>query len=323
MSDAVIDYDAAAVALGVWYEKNGRKNLPWRNESDPYRVYVSEIMLQQTQVATVEARFYRQFLRRFPTLAALAGATQEDVLKAWQGLGYYSRARNMHKAAQITAPFLPDTPEELKKLPGIGEYVANAVACFGFGKAVAIVDVNVKRVICRMTASRTATDKEIRRHAADFLDKNNAFRHNQAMLDVGATVCTAKVAKCDICPLSAFCMGKNEPLSYPAPKVKKSVPIEILNVGIFTKNDGVMLIKRQTAFLGGYYTLPVLPRQDAESLHFVGKVEQTYSHKKIVANIYKGAPSFNSAASEGLWVKLSDVHALPLSAIDQKMIAYV
>jgi len=318
------DFAAAASALGEWYDAHGRKSLPWRNESDPYRVYVSEIMLQQTQVATVASRFYFPFLRKFPTLSALAGAEIEYVLKAWEGLGYYSRARNMHKAAQLAAPMLPPAPEDLKKLPGIGEYVAHAVACFGFGRQVPVVDVNVRRVLCRLTASRHCTDKEIWRLAWRFLDTRNAFRHNQALLDVGAGICTARKAACGICPLSPFCAGKGDPLRYPAPKQKKEIPEERIHVAICEQGDKIALYRRETNFLGGYYSLPALPEGALKSARFLGCATQAYSHKRIEAYVYAipAPPPEWQETTTLIFAPLKEAERLPLSAIDRKMLAF-
>ncbi|MBY0354265.1 MAG: hypothetical protein K2Q12_00885, partial [Rickettsiales bacterium] len=133
-----------------WYAAHGRHSLPWRLTRDPYAIYVSEIMLQQTQVATVLTRFYHPFLARFPTLQSLADASQEEVLKAWEGLGYYSRARNLHQAAKICAPTLPTTVEGLLELPGIGRNTAHAIAAFAYHQPVAVMEANVKRVLHRL-----------------------------------------------------------------------------------------------------------------------------------------------------------------------------
>ncbi|MET0156169.1 MAG: hypothetical protein ABW189_08740 [Rickettsiales bacterium] len=320
---ATPDFPAARHALLAWYGAFGRKNLPWRNTSDPYRVYVSEIMLQQTQVSTVASRFYGPFLERFPSLAALASAREPEVLKAWEGLGYYSRARNMHKAAQQSAPSLPDTPEALKKLPGIGEYVAHAVACFGFGKQVPVVDVNVRRVLCRLTATENPPDKEIWRLARAFLGDGDAYSHNQALLDLGATVCTARKASCILCPLSHFCAGKDAPLRYPSPKKKKDVPIERLSVGAYISEGDVYMRRRETAFLGGYYALPEISRNVASREKCIGCVSQQYSHKRIEASVYvlSELPGEWNDVPGLLRIKTGAEKTPPLSAIDKKMLA--
>lgn len=160
-----------------WYELNGRKDLPWRNlngENAPYEVYISEIMLQQTQVKTVLDRYYYPFLQKFPTLYSLSIAKIEDVLLLWRGLGYYSRARNLLESARICKTRLPDNINELKKLPGIGEYTAGAIACFGFNQAVSFVDGNIKRVLLRFFALENPKEKELQKYAQILLKKMKA-----------------------------------------------------------------------------------------------------------------------------------------------------
>ena len=148
-------------ALIHWYEKHGRHDLPWRTTTNPYHIYLSEIMLQQTQVKTVLERFYFQFLEKFPTLKSLANATQDEVLKAWEGLCYYTRARNLHKIAQLIQSQLPQRVEELHALPGIGPSTANAIACFAYGARVPILDGNVKRILYRYYKTKVANDKKL------------------------------------------------------------------------------------------------------------------------------------------------------------------
>jgi A/G-specific adenine glycosylase len=288
--------EAFRESLLVWYERSGRKNLPWRDTDDPYRVYVSEIMLQ---------------------LSALAAAAEEEVLKQWQGLGYYSRARNMHAAAKAAAPRLPDDPDALMKLPGIGRYVAHAVACFGFRRPVPVVDTNVRRVLCRLFAWEEAGDAALWEAAWRLVPPDErAFSYNQALLDVGATVCTARKADCLICPFSAFCLGKRDPLRYPAPKARKAVPLKKIKVMFCEQDGGVLLHKRETAFLGGYYTLPEHGGEDGELL---GAVSQTYSHLRLEAEVYR--VSDPRVAPSSVRIARERLPSLPVSAIDAKMLA--
>ena len=177
-----------------WYENHGRHALPWRRTRDPYRIWISEIMLQQTQVRTVLERFYFPFLERFPTLQSLAAAPLDDVLKQWEGLGYYTRAKNLHKAAQMCAPFLPETAEGLQSLPGVGKSTAHAVAAFAYGIPVPILDANVKRILFRYHARRSAGEKELWELAEKLFDPHHPFEFNQAMMDIGATLCLPKTA---------------------------------------------------------------------------------------------------------------------------------
>lgn len=220
--------------LLLWYEKNGRKTLPWRNLQSQncdeslkhidraYGVYISEIMLQQTQVKSVLERFYFPFLQKFPTLESLANANEDELLKAWQGLGYYTRARNLKKAAlECVDKFeakLPKEVEDLKKLSGIGAYTAGAIACFGYDQKVSFVDGNIRRVLSRLFALENPSMKELEKRAKELLNLNHAFDHNQALLDIGALVCVSKNAKCGICPLYDFCQGKFHTELYPRAK---------------------------------------------------------------------------------------------------------
>lgn len=176
--------------LHTWYRQHGRHHLPWRNTDDPYPIWLSEVMLQQTQVQTVLERFYFPFLERFPNIAALAAAEEQEVLKCWQGLGYYTRARNLHKAARIVQSTLPETVEALHQLPGIGRNTAHAIAAFAFRQPVAIMEANVKRILCRIFALEKPSEAELWQRATELLDTHNPFDYNQAMMDIGAGVCT-------------------------------------------------------------------------------------------------------------------------------------
>jgi len=199
--------------LSQWYRRHGR-DLPWRRTTDPYAILVSEVMLQQTQVERV-LEFYRRFLARFPTAAMLAAASIDEVLTAWQGLGYYRRARNLHLAAQQIVEHhqgvFPDTFEAVAALPGVGRYTAGAVLCFAFGKRAPILDTNVQRVLERIfvrrpAASPSALQKRLWRLAEEVLPQGaEAWVINQAMMDLGATLCTARNPRCTQCCLQTIC----------------------------------------------------------------------------------------------------------------------
>ncbi|MFZ4621679.1 MAG: hypothetical protein ACOYNS_14055 [Bacteroidota bacterium] len=195
-----------------WYARHGR-TFAWRRTRDPYRILLSEIMSQQTQVSRV-AEYYKHWLRKFPTFSALAKAQSADVLREWSGLGYNSRALRFHQLAVIVSgeyrSRLPNDPESLQSLPGIGRYTAHAVACFAFEKNVPVVDVNIRRILTRWTtkvrsASEQVTDDQAWRIAEQFLPKKNVFTWNQALMDLGGMVCTARNPKCGDCPVSAIC----------------------------------------------------------------------------------------------------------------------
>ena len=201
--------------------------MPWRNTTEAYHIYLSEIMLQQTQVKTVLQRFYFQFLEKFPTLQSLANAKLDEVLKAWEGLGYYARARNLHKTAQLVQTQFPKSVEELNALPGIGPSTANAIACFAFKVAVPILDANVKRILYRHYKVKIANDKQLWQFSYKLFKNNEkyAYEYNQALMDIGSLVCTHKNPKCEICPLNIRCKGQENPQEYPIKKVKKSKEI--------------------------------------------------------------------------------------------------
>src|SRR4029077_16281165 len=210
-----------------WFRRHGR-NLPWRKIRDPYAILVSEFMLQQTQVATV-IPYYNKWLRRFPDFASVSCASQNDVLHAWQGLGYYNRARNLRDAASIVQDrhrgTLPGDVAAIRKLPGVGRYIANAVATFAFNQPVPIVEANSSRVLARLLDMRASVDSAIGREklwafASQLVPKRNAARFNSALIDLGALVCLPDKPKCNVCPVKKFCRAKN-PESLP---IKKSIP---------------------------------------------------------------------------------------------------
>jgi A/G-specific adenine glycosylase len=204
-------------ALRTWFGKHGR-DLPWRATRDPYRVLVSEAMLQQTQVARVLG-FYERFLARFPTMSALAEAPSRQVRESWEGLGYYARARNLHALSrQVTE--LPSSPSELRLLPGIGPYTAGAVASFAFEQRAALVDTNVARVLRRVFAPRAdfktgRGQKRLWAIAESVLPRTGkaTWAHNQALMELGAIVCTARVAHCEVCPVSSLCRSSKKKAS--------------------------------------------------------------------------------------------------------------
>jgi A/G-specific adenine glycosylase len=190
--------------LLAWYKRNARV-LPWRKTRNPYAILVSEFMLQQTQVSRV-LEYFPRFMARFPTITSLAGAGPKAVMEEWDGLGYYARARNLHKLAREVTRRLdgtvPDSPEDLRTLPGVGRYTAGAVACFAYEKAVPTVDTNVRRVL-----ERAFAPKDVWELAAKLVPKNGerAWRFNQALMELGALVCTARKPKCPECPVRSDC----------------------------------------------------------------------------------------------------------------------
>ncbi len=253
-----------------------KRVLPWRGERDPYRIWVSEVMLQQTRVETVAKR-WPAFLAEFPTLERLAGASQDRVLKAWEGLGYYARARNLLRAARaVLRRFdgrLPDERTALQSLPGFGPYTSAAVASIAFARPVAVVDGNVRRVLARLLCERRdagsaafARSMEVAAGAA--LDRRRPGDWNQAMMDLGATVCVPRAPRCPECPVARWCAGRRSGLaeSLPAKRRKKPVPHVDVAVGVVRKGDGILIGRRPSeGLLGGLHEFPGGKRRPSES----------------------------------------------------------
>jgi A/G-specific adenine glycosylase len=222
---AGLERGAFSADLIAWQRRHGRHDLPWQNTRDPYRVWLSEIMLQQTQVATVRV-YYARFLERFPDVAALAAATLDEVLAAWSGLGYYSRARNLHRCAQAVVlqhgGQFPRRSDELAQLPGIGRSTAAAIAAFCFGERVAILDGNVKRVLTRVLGfgadlAEARHERELWARATSLLPERGIERYTQGLMDLGATVCLARAPSCLLCPVRGHCVAERSgtPERYP------------------------------------------------------------------------------------------------------------
>ena len=249
------------------YDQTAR-SLPWRSppgEAPPsvYRVWLSEVMLQQTTVATVMPRFIR-FLERWPTVEALAAAPVDEVLSEWAGLGYYARARNLYACAKAVAAAggFPRSRDELRKLPGIGDYTSAAIAAIAFGEPVAAVDTNVERVVARLHAIDrpiAQARREIRAHAQDMLPADRPGDFAQAMMDLGSTICRPKAPRCDVCPLATACaaFASGRPEEFPAPKLRKARPHRH-GVAWWIERDGAIWLVRRPdkGLLGGMAALP-------------------------------------------------------------------
>lgn len=251
-----------------WYQKYGRHDLPWQQNPTPYRVWISEIMLQQTQVTTV-IPYYQRFIKRFPTVKVLAQANENDVLSHWSGLGYYARARNIYKSAQFICEkfhgHFPATVETLKKLPGIGLSTAGAIISFSMQKKAVILDGNVKRVLARYCAieapiNQTKTIKTLWKLAEKLTPKKNAHLYNQALMDLGATLCTRTKPRCTECPLMPNCKAyqNNKPTFYPVKTGKKTRPIKKIRMFIIQNNNKeILLLKRPSQGIwGGLWSFP-------------------------------------------------------------------
>ncbi len=259
-----------------WQRRHGRHDLPWQHTTDPYRVWLSEIMLQQTQVATVVG-YYARFLDRFPDLASLAAAPVEDVMALWSGLGYYARARNLHACARALMErhggAFPRDPAAIAALPGIGRSTANAIAVFCFGARAPILDGNVKRLLCRSLGiegfpGAPAVESRLWRDAAALLPAADVAAYIQAQMDMGATVCTRTRPRCDACPLADICVARREDrvAALPTPRPRKAVPERRATLLVLRAADRVLLEERPPAGIwGGLLSLPELPDEPDET----------------------------------------------------------
>ncbi|NLJ50729.1 MAG: A/G-specific adenine glycosylase [Alcaligenaceae bacterium] len=286
-------------SLCAWQQAHGRHDLPWQCQ-DPYKVWLSEIMLQQTQVATV-IDYYQRFLRRFPTLLSLAEAEQSEVMSYWAGLGYYARARNLHRCAQIVATdyegVFPTSYEEIVALPGIGRSTAHAIMAFCYGSPTPIMDGNVKRLFTRYfgikgVTSTAAVDRQLWSQAEAVLNealqdktKVNMARYTQALMDFGSLVCTRSSPKCDDCPIQSNCYAKKHGLQreLPTPKARKSTPTR-RTVMLMLVCDGKILLKQrpQEGIWGGLLSLPEFSDKEQLLHHLQNQGLQITSDKELI-----------------------------------------
>ena len=304
-----------------WYKKYGRHDLPWRNTTDAYHIYLSEIMLQQTQVKTVLDRFYFQFLEKFPSLEVLAKANEHEVLKAWEGLGYYTRARNLHKTAKIVQTSLPNSAQELIKLPGIGPSTSHAIACFAFKAPLPILDGNVKRILYRVHACKNAKDKELWQMAYQLFKGHEkyAYEYNQAMMDIGSYVCTLKNPSCDLCPFEQQCLGKSEPHVYPQKKKKKPKELRQRSLVIYTHKHQIALFQNDSKLLKGLYSFKQYEEElDQSEYDYVGDIKHEYTHISLRAKVYTKEVA---KSCYDTWFDEEDLEKIALSKADHKALA--
>ena len=328
-----------------WYDAN-RRVLPWRalpgETPDPYRIWLSEIMLQQTTVATVTG-YYGDFLARWPSLDDLAAADLDSVLHAWQGLGYYSRARNLHKCAVLVATEhggrFPDQIADLAGLPGIGPYTAAAIAAIAFDRPVTPIDGNIERVICRLDAIPTELRKakaEIRRRAESLSPPRRPGDFAQALMDLGATICRPKAPLCGECPLAADCRAadRGKPEAYPVRAEKKPRPSRYGTVYWIERSDGAVLMRRrpESGLLGGMMEFPSTPWRDrppsfaeapaiADWRAVAGRVVHVFTHFRLELDIVVGADPVE--APTGVWLRPEAFADYALPTVMKKVAACV
>jgi len=273
-------------------------------------------MLQQTQVNRVRDEYYPQFLAQFPTLEALAYAPLDDVLAAWSGLGYYSRARNLHKTAQLSVKKLPKTMQELQKLPGIGQYTASAICSFGYLQSVPVVDTNIARVIKRYFALLHVKEKTVIEHAKKLLNHEASRSHNLALMDLGSMLCLPKNPNCQSCPLEKSCQGKNEPELYTQQKKKVYESLELFYA--ISIQDNKIALTQATGKM--YKNMLELPSTDPIEENFLGSFKHAYTKYKLTVNLYKVEELTNK---ELLWKDLNELEKLPISSLTKKALYFL
>ena len=303
-------YTATHKKLLQWYDTFGRHQLPWRNTKDIYHIYLSEIMLQQTQVNRVMQEYYPQFLEKFPSLESIAKAKQEDILSLWSGLGYYSRARNLHKTAILSEGNLPTTQKELMQLPGIGRYTASAICNFGYNQNIPVVDTNISRVLKRYFALIDISDSDIWKYATQFLNTLAPRHHNLALMDLGSLVCNVQIPKCKECPLMQSCLGKEEPSLYIQKKKKEYISLE-LYYGIYIKNNQIAL---QISKENMYKDMLILPNVDPIEENFIGEFKHSYTKYRLEVKLYK----VEFLDENFVWIDLEKLLQSPISSLTKK-----
>ena len=346
-------YQHIQAALTDWYRTNQRE-LPWRNTRDPYKIWVSEVMLQQTQVNTV-IPYYHRFIARFPDIHALATSNLQSVLKLWEGLGYYSRARNLHLAAKMVirnhGGFIPDTATEIKRLPGVGDYIAAAVLSIAFNLPQPVVDGNVKRVFARLLlmedpVNHAGSHAVFFKKAEELMDKTMPATYNQAVMELGALVCKPNHPQCPACPLQTHCLAfKGSRVSeFPRRKKTKPLPEYALAVGIVEKKGKILITQRpEKGLLGGLWEFPggriELPEDpDAACLRhlkdkvnitaeintFVTRIKHAYTHFKITMDVYTCRFISGRVRLEGptdsRWIRFNEIKAYPLPKANHKFL---
>ena len=327
-----------------WFD-GAERDLPWRRTKDPYRIWLSESMLQQTRVEAV-IPYYNRFLERFPTLRALAVADEQDVLREWAGLGYYARARHLKRAAEQMlrehGGTVPRDAAALRALPGIGRYTSGAIRSIAFNEPAAIVDANVKRVIARLVAEPTLPDADIWTKAEELVPDETPGRFNQALMELGAILCTPRNPDCQACPLRQSCRAAShgDPERYPAPGRKKP-PREIaLTSGIVNRGPKLLLLRRPSnGILGGLWEVPTEEGTSVQALvdtlrartgletqpgELLGEVRHGLTHRAFTLQLFtlnllksRLRPGLKQAAR---WCTRTTLADLPLSTLTNKVL---
>jgi len=313
-------------SLLQWFRRHGR-DLPWRCTRDPYAILVSELMLQQTQVSTVIA-YYNEWLRRFPDFASLARASENDVLYAWQGLGYYARARNLHATARILMDRqlgrFPRSVEQMQQLPGIGRYTAHAVASFAFDQSVPIVESNTARVLTRLFDFRESIDSDRGRqtlwqHAARLVPKSNSSIYNSALIDLGALVCVARQPKCGICPVEQFCRAKNPqilPVRKSRPRTKR-----LIEQHAFVVRQGKILLEQSSTRWRSMWILPRLQRELAHQRPVYKSIFPFTDHRVTLSVYERHREKIRKPLQS--WVRIDSLDSIPMPSPHRKALRHL
>lgn len=329
--------------LMSWYRMHARE-LPWRGVSDPYRTWVSEVMLQQTRVAAV-IEHYNAFLRRFPTILALALASEDEVLAAWSGLGYYRRARMLHKAAKFITEerggVLPSTAVELRTLPGIGEYTCAAIASIAFGESIPVLDGNVERVLLRLLGSpedgTSVSRTTLQRQAAALVPRrrvdqnsNAAGDHNQAMMELGATICLPRAPLCLNCPVFSMCKTRGEHVTALRAAQRSRPAAHLLSLRKRGPVTQVLLERRadDVSLMAGMYELPPLPLDAAEGREPLLRLRHAITNTNYYVQVFSPRgpndrtlrSAVPAAKTDLRWIRTSRLHSLPLTGLARKIL---
>ena len=349
MNDLSFDPAAVSSRLLAWYGQSGR-DLPWRNTRDPYRIWLSEVMLQQTTVAAV-IDYYQRFLKQLPTVELLAAAPLEDVIDLWAGLGYYSRARNLHAAAKMVVEqfkgFFPEDVDALQQLPGVGRSTAGAISALAFDRQAPILDGNVRRVLCRLFALQepprsAAAEKQLWRWSEQVTPVENIHDYTQAIMDLGAIVCVPRKPLCDECPLAELCQAFKLGLEQQLPLKQTTKPIPTRHeVALLIDHCGRYLVRRRMAegFLGGMWEFPTVSLLEGEDpgqklrLLFsdfglkgaaepIGTIQHVYSHFCLKSAIYCKKIEVISHVAEGenMWFSLEELKNIALHGAHKKVL---
>jgi A/G-specific adenine glycosylase len=339
-----------------WYNIHHR-HLPWRETADTYRIWVSEVMLQQTQVKTA-VPYFLAFVDAFPTLEDLAKADLEQVLKLWEGLGYYARARNLHKAAcRVVSDLdgrIPSRFTDFTALPGVGDYIASAVLSMAFGQAHAVVDANVKRVLARLLCldvpvNLASAHRQFQTIADSLLDRNDPGRFNQAVMELGALVCKPAVPVCSVCPLADHCcaLSAGQVQTFPLRLKAKKIPCRRISTGIVIKNGKLLVTRRKlSGLLGGLWEFPGGKRRKGETARaacireikeetgldisissFLTRVKHAYTHFTIEMDVFycdyiSGEVTLNGPI-DYQWITLSEIKRFAFPKANHKFIPLI